>query len=323
MPFCSCYRRVGPLLDPDLCCLCVGTGDFYNQGYATRIWVSLQPRQGRVVIFRCTTAGAMRILSLRGAASLPPAGSQQMRLLPCPGAALEGVRVRVSKDDTICGLAAPAARQLVRAYFDDRPVEVACDILGVSQDAARDQMRAFEAAGYVERGGLARGAGDDWWATTVKGNALANASFGKPISRATATRLLGQVIERARAYNADPARLLTVTEIVVFGSYLDPVVDLLGDLDLAVSTVRRDTDGQRYVDQVLEYARVSGRSFSAFHDRLFWPARELRMILKNRSPAISITDEDIRKLTERIEIVYVVADDPEAIPPPADAVAGA
>ena len=38
---------------------------------------------------------------------------------------------------------------------------------------------------------------------------------------------------------------------------------------------------------------------------------------------LNITDEDIRKLTERIEIVYVVADDPEAIPPPADAVAGA
>jgi predicted nucleotidyltransferase len=231
--------------------------------------------------------------------------------------------VRVPKNDTICGLAAPTARQLMRAYFDDRPVEVACDILGVSQDAARDQMRAFEAAGYVERGGLAHGAGDGWWATTVKGNALAHASFGKPISRATATRVLGQVIERARAYNADPARLLTVTEIVVFGSYLDPAVDLLGDLDLAVSTARRDTDGKRYVDKALEYARASGRSFSAFHDRLFWPARELRMILKSRSPAISITDEDIRKLTERIEIVYVVADDPEAIPPPADAVAGA
>ena len=123
----------------------------------------------------------------------------------------------------------------------------------------------------VEPGTLAHGAGDNWWATTVKGNALANASFGKPISRATATRLLGQVIERARAYNADPARLLAVTEIVVFGSYLDPAVDPLGDLDLAVSTARRDTDGQRYVDKVLEYARASGRSFSAFHDRLFWP----------------------------------------------------
>ncbi len=45
------------------------------------------------------------------------------------------------------------------------------------------------------------------------------------------------------------------------------------------------------------------------------------MILKNRSSAISITDEDIRELTERFEVVYAVADDPEAIPPPA--VAGA
>jgi predicted nucleotidyltransferase len=230
--------------------------------------------------------------------------------------------MRVSKSDTICGLAAPAARQLMRAYYDDRPVEVACDVLGVNQDAAQDQMRAFEAAGYVERSGLAHARGD-WWATTVKGNALANASFGKPISRATATRLLGQVIDRARAYNADPPRLLTVTEIVAFGSYLDPAVDPLGDLDLAVSTVRRDTDGQRYVDKVLEYARTSGRSFSTFHDRLFWPARELRMILKNRSSALSITDEDVRKLTGRFEVVYAVGEDPDAIPPPPDAVADA
>ena len=77
--------------------------------------------------------------------------------------------MRVSKNDTICGLAASAVRQLMRAYFDHRPVEVACDILGVAQDVARDQMRAFEAAGYVERGWLAHGAGNDWWATTVKG----------------------------------------------------------------------------------------------------------------------------------------------------------
>jgi predicted nucleotidyltransferase len=230
--------------------------------------------------------------------------------------------MRVSKNDTICRLAAPTARQLMRAYYDDRPVEVACDILGVSQDAARDQMHAFEAAGYVERSRLPHAADEQWWVTTIKGNALANASFGKPISRATATRLLGQVIERARAYNADPARLLTITEIVVFGSYFDPAVDPLGDLDLAVSTVRRDTDGQRYVNKVLEYAIASERSFGTFTERLFWPARELQMILKNRSPAISITDEDVRKLTERFEVVYVVADDPEAIPPPADAVAG-
>jgi predicted nucleotidyltransferase len=228
--------------------------------------------------------------------------------------------MRVSKNDSICGLAAPTARQLMRAYYDEHPIEVACDVLGIRQDAARDQMRAFETAGYIERAKSARTADDDWWVTTVKGNALANASFGKPISRATADRLLAEVIERARSYNADPARLLTVTEIVVFGSYLDPAADRLGDLDLAVTAVRRDTDGKRYVDKVLEYARTSGRSFSTFPGRLFWPAREVRMILKNRSSAISITDEDIRKLTDRFEVAYAVGDDPDAIPPPPDAV---
>ena len=228
--------------------------------------------------------------------------------------------MRVSKSDSICGLDAPTARQLMRSYYDERPIEVACDILGTGQGAARDQMRAFETAGYIERAKQAHSAEGDWWVTTVKGNALANASFGKPISRATAARLLAEVIERARSYNADPGRLLTVTEIVVFGSYLDPATERLGDLDLAVSTVRRDTDGERYVDKVLEYARTSGRSFSAFHDRLFWPARELQMILKNRSPAISITNEDIRKLTNRFEVAYAVGDDPDAIAPPPDAV---
>ncbi len=48
----------------------------------------------------------------------------------------------------------------MRAYFDERPVEVACDILGVGEDAARDQMRVFEAAGYIERSELARAADD-------------------------------------------------------------------------------------------------------------------------------------------------------------------
>jgi hypothetical protein len=170
--------------------------------------------------------------------------------------------MRVSKSDTICGVPAPAARQLMRAYFDQRPAEVACDVLGADRSAVRERLCAFETAGYIQRAGQDSGTGDEWWMTTIKGNALAQASFGNPISRATSTRLLAQVIERARAYNADPARLLTVARIEVFGSYLDPAIVRLGDLDLAVSTVRRDTSGQRYVDQVLAYTRASGRHFS-------------------------------------------------------------
>jgi hypothetical protein len=227
--------------------------------------------------------------------------------------------MRVSKNDLICGLSAPMARRLMREYRNEHSVEVACDVLSLGGSAARDHLRAFEAAGYVERCESGSKAGDDWWVTTIKGNALAQASFGKPISRATATRHLTGVVERARAYNADPAHLLTVAEIAVFGSYLDPTIDRLGDLDLAVSTVRRETNGDRYVDRVLAYARASGRHFGVFHEQLFWPLRELRMILKNRSPAINITDEDISKITDRFEVVYAVGDDPDAILAPPDA----
>jgi len=207
----------------------------------------------------------------------------------------------------------------MRAYYDEHSSEVACEILGIDEDAARDQLRVFEKGGYIERIEPMPAAGDDWWVTTVKGNALAKAGFGKPVSRITAARLLAEVIERARTYNADAARLLSIKEIVVFGSYLDSAIDTLGDLDLAVSTVRRDTTGERYVDKVLDYTRASRRSFSTFHDCLFWPTRELFMILKNRSTAISISDEDVRNLTDRFEIVYAIASDPNAIPLPPEA----
>jgi hypothetical protein len=49
--------------------------------------------------------------------------------------------MRVSKNDSICGLDAPTARQLMRAQH---------------------QMHASEAAGYIERSGLARAVGDGW-----------------------------------------------------------------------------------------------------------------------------------------------------------------
>ena len=104
------------------------------------------------------------------------------------------------------------------------------------------------------------------------------------------------------------------------GSYLDPAAGYPGDLDLAVSVVRRDSDRDLYVRKV-PYARASGRRFDAFHELLYWPARELRMVLKNRSPAISVTDEDISQFTDCFEIIYAVSEDPDAIAPPPNAAA--
>ncbi len=227
--------------------------------------------------------------------------------------------MRVSKDDVICGVPAPIARELMRHYDHARPAEIACDVLGIDQAAARNQLNAFETAGYLKRDGCESPANGAWWLTTISGHALAQASFGKPISRVTARRHLVRVVERARAYNADAGRLLSIGEIAVFGSYLDPAAGYPGDLDLAVSAVRRDSDPDLHVRKVLAYARASGRRFGAFHELIHWPARELRMVLKNRSPAINITDEDISLRTGRFEIIYAVSKDPNAIPPPPNA----
>jgi predicted nucleotidyltransferase len=227
--------------------------------------------------------------------------------------------MRVSKDQVICGLTASTARRMMRAYFDDHSAQVAAELLDVDLSGAAEHLRALEAAGYIRRSSANRVTDEPLWVTTVQGNALAQASFGKPINRTTAERLLAQVVEKARSYNADPRRLLTVSQITVFGSYLDPDAHRLGDLDLAVTAVRRDTDGDRYVDSALSYAAQSKRSFGTFVDRLFWPLRELRIILKDRSPAISITDEDVSNLTDRFKVIYSVGDDPDAIQPPADA----
>ena len=229
--------------------------------------------------------------------------------------------MRVSKDDVICGVSAPIARELMRHYDCARPAGIACGKLDVGRAAAQSRLSAFEVAGYLKRDGLESPANGARWLTTISGHALAQASFGKPISRVTARRHLVQVADRARAYNADPVRLLSIKEIAVFGSYLDPAAGYPGDLDLAVSAVRRDSDRDLYVRKVLAYARASGRRFDAFHELLYWPARELRMVLKNRSPAISVTDEDISQFTDCFEIIYAVSEDPDAIAPPPNAAA--
>jgi hypothetical protein len=136
-----------------------------------------------------------------------------------------------------------------------------------------------------------------------------------PGRRVAAGRHLEQVVVRARRYNADPGRLLTIVRITALGNCLDPDGCRSGNLELAVSAMRRESDRDLYVRKVLAYARASGRRFGAFHELIYWPDRELRLILKNHSPVISITDEATRSRTCRLELVYAVSEDPDAITP--------
>jgi hypothetical protein len=220
--------------------------------------------------------------------------------------------MRVSADDVICGISASAAQELMRRYCSARPAESACGVLGICCEAAQDRLALFEAEGYLTRANSGSAGNGASWLTTSRGDALARATSGKP-GRVTAGRRLEQVVARAGAYNADPGRLLTIARITVLGNGLDPA-GCYGCLELAVSAVRRERDPDLYVRKVLAYARSSGRRFGAFHELIYWPDRELRMILKNRSPAISITDQSTGSLAGRLELVYT-CENPGAIAP--------
>lgn len=221
--------------------------------------------------------------------------------------------MRLMKTDVIAGLPAPTARAFLRrTRFADFDEEWALSMLSPHGVASpHSTLLGLKEAGYIERAEHSHG-NQRWWRTTTLGNALAMASFGKPITRKTADRLVAELIERAKAYNADPTKPCFVQRLRIFGSYLDTAVDPLGDVDVELVLGQRTTDPQ----EILRYGTASGRSFSTFTDHLLWPGMEAVLILKNRSTAINITLEDIDELTDKTKIIYSMATDETCPPPP-------
>lgn len=223
--------------------------------------------------------------------------------------------MRVAKSDIIAGLPATVARNLVRLFHGGTFVQDVADSL-LRKSGIEDGDATFadlEQAGY-----LAKVEVDDhgyvWWEATILGNALAMASFGKPISRKTADRLVAGLVGRAREYNADGGKPLFIGQIRIFGSYLQQGVDPLGDVDVELSYGRRITDPKA----VRDYTKATGRTFASYIDQLFWPQKELVQHLRNRSAALSITLENIDRFTDTSEVVYTIDGDPGAVPPPHD-----
>lgn len=222
--------------------------------------------------------------------------------------------MRVSKTDSIAGLPAALARAIARKFRGREGVsEVAADLLNGTEFELGAVFAGLETAGYLEKVRVDDD-GDVWWDTTIQGNALAMASFGKPISRKTADRLVAELLERARDYNAGPGNPMFINTLRVFGSYLSPEIDPLGDVDIELTYGRRITDQKALAD----YTRASGRSFNTYVDQLLWPQTELFLHLKKRSSFINITLEDITRLTDRFETIYSIDADPQALRPPAD-----
>jgi hypothetical protein len=156
--------------------------------------------------------------------------------------------MRLSRGEQIAGIPAADARQLMRRFDDAAPETMMGSWIDIGSRTSAEVARAFEDAGYLKFHEIGRD-GAISWESTIKGSALAQATFGRPIKRATAERLLAEVIDRAKRFNADASHLIDITELVVFDSYVDPGVQRLGDLDLGVAFHSRIPDTTALADQ--------------------------------------------------------------------------
>lgn len=177
--------------------------------------------------------------------------------------------MRIGKTQLIAGLSAREAREIVRLYSTkETTAEYGSERLGIPLETMRNTLERLQAEGYLDKD--VDSDGNHWYLTTVKGNALAQASLAKPIKRATAERHLASVICRTETYNADDSKLLSIEFVYVFGSYLDEESHELGDLDLAIQILRRHPPEQHNILRQ-RMVKESGRTFSSFIEELFGP----------------------------------------------------
>jgi predicted nucleotidyltransferase len=142
---------------------------------------------------------------------------------------------------------------------------------------------------------------------TEKGRRFGIAKATAPITRAKASDLLQDLIERAKSINENPEFVFFVERIEVFGSYLTDK-ELLGDLDVGVK-LERKYHGEQFTEHNqhrIEIAKSAGRTFNNSTDQINWPYLEVMLMLKARKRGLSIHDineDEVFAVTET-KVVY-------------------
>jgi hypothetical protein len=195
--------------------------------------------------------------------------------------------VRIARDTIIAGHPAFTIRDLLRTrdHFNAAIVE---HVLRISEQQAQAVLQVLIQEEYLEPAEAAYG--KNLWSLTIKGCALCGAKAGKPITRKTADRLVGEFLQRVEDVNACTVYAYRVARATVFGSYLSDRPDL-GDIDLAVELTPKWPEEGSYealTKPRIKAAFAAGRRFRSIHDELGWPQREVVMHLKNGSRAISL-----------------------------------
>jgi hypothetical protein len=192
--------------------------------------------------------------------------------------------MRIAPDQKIAGHPAMRIRHLMRNTVGGsitlRSVRTA---LRCSDSEAAAVLAHLQRDGFIEsvRGRLE---------PSMNGSALAMATTAAPLRRATASRLLADLLERTHAVNSDDSWAYRITMVVVFGSYVSGV-DRLGDVDVACQLQPRwRSNRQRVQEQTRREDR--GEHFRNISEWATWPKLEVFRFLRSRARGLSIHELD-------------------------------
>jgi predicted nucleotidyltransferase len=202
--------------------------------------------------------------------------------------------MRINPDDTVGGHPALLVRKLLRQLRH----RMRWDVAELEEAAALSAGTGGSLLKALRKQGLIESAERGLWTVSQAGCTFSVATAAKPITRATAERALAEFLDRVRRVNEDPHFLSKVTKVVLFGSFLRPDVERVGDVDIAVELISKEADFDRARELNLERAEeleYAGHNFRHFLQRECCGYLEVLKYLKGRSRVISLADYTVEK----------------------------
>ena len=226
--------------------------------------------------------------------------------------------MRIKSDEVVAGFPARRIRELLRQSVDCLSVRHATKILEIKTEQAVQLLELLEQDGFLERNPASPNSdGEQSWKRTVKGGALANALFSKPVSRQSAEKTMSEFLHRVQQVNSNTRFLYGVRKVIVFGSFLSDA-PFVGDLDLAVDLCPKEKDPRKHSELIRARANEAtscGRRFRDYVEALRFAEQEVMMFLKARTRTLQLTccDDGVLDITES-RVIYESPEQDPAVP---------
>jgi predicted nucleotidyltransferase len=226
--------------------------------------------------------------------------------------------MHVDRGSLICGYPALEIRRVLRAARSrDMSDDVLVELLRVTRREAVELRDGLVAEGYWRRSATFRPAYETY-TNTVAGNQVASASALRPISRATAARLVTGLVNRMIELETRSEFAFRLVEAIVFGSYAKGA-EVVSDIDVGYRLEGKGDTPEASYQMRRERSRIVGqyREFRNPVEDLMWPVYEVLRFLKHRSGYISLHDlneeEEIVKRSESFRIYPQLAERPDQL----------